>query len=128
MQQKRAASLVDRLFALLEPTSEEEEDEEEEEEVTKNAVGPLAALKNKICESEAEQLQLLAELDARWRVAAASGAVAAAAQQQQRQQQQQHNNSEEDSDIATSSSDIAASFTPGQFFVAGSWSGLMVLV
>ena len=128
MQQKRAASLVDRLFALLEPTSEEEEDEEEEEEeVTKNAVGPLAALKNKICESEAEQLQLLAELDARWRVAAASGAVAAAAQQQQRQQQQ-HNNSEDDSDIATSSSDIAASFTPGQFFVAGSWSGLMVLV
>ena len=40
VQQKRAASLVDRLFALLEPTSEEEEDEEEEEEVTKNAVGP----------------------------------------------------------------------------------------
>ena len=88
---------------------------------------PLAALKNNICESEAERLQLLAELDARWRVAAASGAVAAAAQQQQ-QQQQQHNNSEDDSDIATSSSDIAASFTPGQFFVAGSWSGLMVLV
>ena len=43
VQQKRAASLVDRLFALLEPTSEEEEDEEEEEEVTKSAVGPGGA-------------------------------------------------------------------------------------